>query len=342
MTGLIVAGFHRSGTSSVAQMLDSYGMSLGDDLMEGNEFNRFGHFESWPVVRFHDTVLERVGANWSKLLDEPIVFSEDERRWVLDYVAQKDGQEQDWALKDPRMCRFMRQWKELAPDLKFLIVYRNPADCCQSLIRRSNLLMARSGDTDNIARRFYYEPDLALRLWLEHNRELVELQRIYPDDCVVLGHHHILAGYDFMPVLETRFGISAPKVPDKTTIDPAALSEKRLGLFCSSDSLMAEVLETWRDLEQNDIALTEGRTAYDVASTLLHDPEGRQACAWMAEIQVPELHKKLKEQRAILEEQKILAKGVRSLVGKVSKPPFSFYFMNKKKYREVIKRVLSQ
>jgi hypothetical protein len=209
-------------------------------------------------------------------------------------------------------------------------------------------MMVRSGDADKIARRFYYEPDLALQLWLEYNRHLLRLQRALPEDCVVLGHHHILSGYDFMPAVERSLSISGTKVPDITTIDPTALSEKRPGLFCSSDVLMAEVLETWNELERSDIAVNEGSDPLDLGPSLVHDPEWRQARAWMAEIQVPELYKQLKKQQADLkqqaelEEQLILAKSMQSLARKVSKPPFSLYFMNKKKYRKIIEVLLSR
>ena len=33
----------------------------------------------------------KADANWSKLLDEPIVFTKEERRWVLDYVEQQEA-----------------------------------------------------------------------------------------------------------------------------------------------------------------------------------------------------------------------------------------------------------
>lgn len=329
MTGLIVAGFHRSGTSSVAQMLGSYGIPLGDDLMAGNEFNRFGHFESWPVVRFHDQVLDRVGANWSVLLDEPVELTEPEQRWVREYVQKREGGAGVWALKDPRMCRFVRQWKELVPDLKFLIVYRNPADSCQSLNRRSNLLMARSADTDNISRRFFHEPDLALRLWVEHNRELAALQKAFPQDCMVLGHHHILAGFALMPALEKRFGIVANGEPEKATIDPQALSEKKPELHVSSEELIEEALEVWQALEAEDVAVAEGHPQMDVAPTLLHDPSGRLARAEMAELQFSELYRQLAELKQAI-----------PLVRKASKRPFSLYFMNRKKYRDIIEKVL--
>jgi len=330
MTGLIIAGFHRSGTSSVAQMLHSYGIPLGEELMEGNEFNRFGHFECWPVVRFHDRVLSRLGANWSFLLDAPVEFTREEQQWVNEYAANRNKQGGDWALKDPRMCRFMLQWKQVVPDLKFLIVYRNPADSCQSLNRRSNLYMARSSDTDNISRRFFHDTDLALRLWVEHNRDLIDLLKAHPQDCLVLGHHHILKGYPVMPAITQHFRISPPQKPAQSTLDPNAISKKLLSLPVADRALIDEAQSIWDTLQAKDIAVKDGQPELDISTTLVHDPDGQIARGAMAEIQLKELYRQLSEW-----------KQVAPLAKKASKRPFSLYFMNRKKYRRIIEKVLS-
>ena len=335
MTALVVAGFHRSGTSSVAQILDSYGISLGEDLVKGNEFNSFGHFESRLAVNFHDNVLKRVGADWSTELDTPIAFTFQEEQWVRNYADQRDNGSSVWGLKDPRMCRFMHQWKNLITNMKFIIVYRSPADACQSMNRRENLEMARSGDTDKCARRFYRDPDLALKLWVEHNRHLVALQRDFPEDCLVLGHHHLLMGYPMMPGLERRFGIHTAKTPDHTTIDPNAISKKVKRLFVTDPSLIDETLEVWRSLEVEDVALINGQPSMDITSSFEHDPTGSNARNDMAEIQLTKLY----EQQANFQELLKLAKPI---IRRISKPPLSFYFNNRKKYRDLIERISRQ
>lgn len=329
MTGLIVAGFHRSGTSSVAQILDSYGISLGEDLVKGNEFNIFGHFESRSAVNFHDNVLQRVDADWSTELDTPIAFTLQEEQWVRNYADERGNGSSVWALKDPRMCRFMHQWKNIITDLKFVIIYRSPADTCQSMNRRENLKMARSGDTDTCAGRFYRDPDLALKLWVEHNRHLIALQRDFPEDCMVLGHHHLLMGYPLMPALERLFDIRATKAPDHTTIDPNAISKKMNKLFVTDPGLIDAMLEVWRSLEAEDVALIDGQPSMDITSSFEHDPTGCKARNYMAEIQLTKLY----EQQAKTQE---LLKIAKPILRRISKPPLSFYFKNKKRYRDLI------
>lgn len=335
MTGLIVAGFHRSGTSSVAQSLNSHGISLGEDLVKGNEFNIFGHFESQPVVQFHDDVLNRVGADWSTELHTSIEFTLDEKRWVRDYAEHRGNDSNVWALKDPRMCRFMHQWKNVVKDIKFLIIYRSPADTCQSLNRRENLKMARSGYTDHCARRFYHDPDLALRLWVEHNRHLIELQRDFPEDCMVLGHHHLLMGYPMMTEMERCFGIRTAKRPKHPTIDPNALSKKAKELFVIDSDLIDATMEVWRSFELSDVAVINGQLSMDITSSVVHDPTGGRARSYMTEIQFAQIY----EHQAKTQDLLTLAKPI---IRKLSKPPFSFYFKNRKKYRDLIERILQQ
>jgi hypothetical protein len=349
MTGLIIAGFHRSGTSLIGQMLASHGLPLGGELIDSNEFNRFGHFEDWPVVQFHDAALHRVGADWSTPLAVQIPFIEDERRWVLDYVRERERAGADWALKDPRMCRFVRQWKELVPRLKFLIIYRSPAECAQSLNRRSNIYMARSGDTDETARGFYSDPDLALNLWIEHNRQLLDLRIAYPEDCMVLGHHHILSGYDLMGSIYTQFGIAPKFTPPETTIHPEAISKKRSSLFCTDPALIKSALELWDEFQQHDFAVAQDWPAKDVRESLAHDPGGHQARAAMRSIQFPELYCKIAEQQGKIAELELkiselenLIEKLRPLARKSSKPPFSLYFMKRTKYRDAIEGILSK
>ncbi len=301
--GLIIAGFHRSGTSMIGQMLESHGVSLGSNLIAGNEFNRFGYFEDVPVVHFHDAVLRRVGADWSKPLSAPIVFTEDERRWVLSYVAERERAGEDWALKDPRMCRFVRQWKELVPEIKFLIVYRSPAESGNSVNRRANMDIARSGDTDDVARQFYLDPDLALRLWVEHNRELVELRAAHPDDCMVVGHHHVLAGYDLVAALDARFGLATNTPQVANTIDLSALSSRMSSIYYMDAVLIDSAVQLWHELQSRDIAVAQGWPSMDISASMVADPGGLKARAAMIAVQVKELYKRIGEHNSELAEQ---------------------------------------
>ncbi|HEY2211238.1 MAG TPA: hypothetical protein VGH62_06390, partial [Bradyrhizobium sp.] len=76
---IIVAGFHRSGTSSTAQLLHAAGMFFGDDLIGAMPSNPYGHYEDREIVRLHDRILRDNGLNWQVAEDfVPIITAE---RW---------------------------------------------------------------------------------------------------------------------------------------------------------------------------------------------------------------------------------------------------------------------
>jgi hypothetical protein len=121
---LIVAGFHRSGTSLVCQLLHRAGLFLGYDLLEAAFSNPHGHFEDREVVDLHRQILADNGRTW--LISEPFLPTITEAHWQrLKRVAERrDAEHNLWGFKDPRVCLFMMLWKHLLPNAKVLLVYR--------------------------------------------------------------------------------------------------------------------------------------------------------------------------------------------------------------------------
>ncbi len=67
---VIVAGFHRSGTSMTAQVLSRAGLHLGDALLLPDPFNRDGFFEDADIVEAHDDLLADAGHDWQYVDDD--------------------------------------------------------------------------------------------------------------------------------------------------------------------------------------------------------------------------------------------------------------------------------
>ena len=68
---LIIAGFHRSGTSLVSQLLHHAGLFLGYDLMGATFSNPHGHFEDIQAYELHQQILADNGRTW--LVTEPFL-----------------------------------------------------------------------------------------------------------------------------------------------------------------------------------------------------------------------------------------------------------------------------
>jgi len=68
---ILIVGMHRSGTSVLARGLQALGVSIGDNLLPGNEWNPKGYFEHADIVGLNDTLLGLVGRRWDSLALPP-------------------------------------------------------------------------------------------------------------------------------------------------------------------------------------------------------------------------------------------------------------------------------
>ncbi len=68
---LIVAGFHRSGTSLTCQLLHHAGLFLGYDLLGPAFSNPHAHFEDIEILNFHRQILVDNGQTW--LVSKPFL-----------------------------------------------------------------------------------------------------------------------------------------------------------------------------------------------------------------------------------------------------------------------------
>lgn len=164
---VIVIGMHRSGTSLAMELLSRLGISTGKNLIPADTGNPHGYYENRKIVRIHQRILEKMGADWSSLLPLPTAWEKipgiATSRRRLKGTLQKELAEnaEPWGFKDPHMARFLPLWEgifqelEIEPD--FVLAVRHPAAVYRSLILRSPRLD-----------RPYVE-----LMWLQHNLDAV-------------------------------------------------------------------------------------------------------------------------------------------------------------------------
>jgi hypothetical protein len=248
---VIVAGFHRSGTSLISQVLHRGGLFLGYDLMGATFSNPHGHFEDIEVYDLHEQILADNGHTW--LVSEPFlpVITGPHWRRMERFIQRRNAEHDLWAFKDPRVCLFMMIWKHLLPNAKALLVYRHFSDTTYSLGRRqSTELFSRPTGPERMYRRFWGEPDLALRMWLTHNEALLTFARAYPEDTLAVSLEMVQSGFPVIGAVNQRWGLGLDEVPASEVFDPAAI-EGRPGKQPVSDrSLIGRVDGTWQALEQ--------------------------------------------------------------------------------------------
>ena len=248
---LIVAGFHRSGTSLVCQLLHRAGLFLGYDLLEAAYSNPHGHFEDTEIMNLHEQILADNGHTW--MVSEPFLPVITESHWLeMDQIIQRRNAEHGlWGFKDPRVCPFMMIWKHLLPDAKTLLIYRRFSDTAYSLGRRQSVeLFSDPSGPARLYRRFWEEPDLALRMWLTHNEALLTFARTYPDETLAVSQDMVQNGFPLIKAINQRWGLGLDEVPASEVFD-STVTERRPGRQPISDRrLIGRIDTTWQALEQ--------------------------------------------------------------------------------------------
>ena len=244
-----MAGFHRSGTSLTAQLLDRSGVFLGYRMLGQHRSNRHGHFEDREIVNLHGEILTDSGLTWQVDGSSMPVAGKVHRRRMRE-IADKRKDEQDvWGFKDPRVCLFMDEWKSLLPEARVLLVYRSFPESTHSLHRRAANGLHYGTGRPEFHRKFLETPDLAIKMWLVHNKALVDFARAYPEDVLAVSFDMLRGGFPLIRALNQYWGLTLKEVPTERVFDPDATAEPAGKQAVYDRKLIGEVLDTWRALE---------------------------------------------------------------------------------------------
>lgn len=155
---VLVLGMHRSGTSSLAGMLDGLGCRGPATPMPASDTNAAGYFESLPVFRLNDAILTALGSRWDDWrplrpqvhLSPRLTEFHDKARSVIE-AEYGDGSL--IYLKDPRISMLLPFWRGVLEAAGYRCVHlhthRSPSEIAASLQRRDEI-----------------DPGLSLLAWL--------------------------------------------------------------------------------------------------------------------------------------------------------------------------------
>lgn len=144
---ILVLGMHRSGTSAAAGALRLLGARLGDRLVPAADDNAKGYWEDADVVDLHERLLAGLSRSWDDVRALPSQWGSAEctrqaRGHIRRVVAGFSG-DALWAVKDPRMARFVPLWLEEIGRARqraaCLLVVRHPDEVAASLRARNGL-----------------------------------------------------------------------------------------------------------------------------------------------------------------------------------------------------------
>jgi hypothetical protein len=162
-TAILVAGMHRSGTSALAGALNKVGISLGTRLLEPGEDNPKGYWEHSDAVDIHERLLAALDRRWDDIrpLPNEWLSSDAAQRASLEIkelIARDFSDKGLWAIKDPRICRFLPLWlqglKEFGIRPVVIFVARRPSEVAASIEKRN-----------------HWAADIGELLWLQHTFE---------------------------------------------------------------------------------------------------------------------------------------------------------------------------
>jgi hypothetical protein len=152
---VVVLGMHRSGTSSVAAAVEASGVDFGRNLIGPKPtVNARGYWEDRDVVALHNRYLAALGSSWDDVLTERFAaidarhHAAELRSGIRRWLTAGAGSSAVRGVKDPRMCRLMPQWLEvanqLAVEVRVVLVVRSPAEVIASLEARDGMSGTRA------------------------------------------------------------------------------------------------------------------------------------------------------------------------------------------------------
>lgn len=165
---IIILGMHRSGTSSLAGMLEAGGLHLGT-VNTAAAFNKKGNRENPDVMRLNDAVLANTGSDWRNPPAGAAVWR-DENIVQRDAIAARLGERQPWGFKDPRALLTLDGWLPIINDARFVATFRHPKRVARSLAARPAPL--------------HLPIDEGLRLWQTYNERLLAFMDTRPVELV--------------------------------------------------------------------------------------------------------------------------------------------------------------
>lgn len=145
MSGVLVLGSHRSGTSAVTEALASLGLYTGaaERLKAGSTVNERGFWEVTELIRFNEGLLARLGGAWDappapgSLRDVDPALRAKGAALFGDVFDRRP-----WVWKDPRASILLDFWRPALPgSLAAVACHRDPIEVARSLHTRDGMPM---------------------------------------------------------------------------------------------------------------------------------------------------------------------------------------------------------
>lgn len=159
---IFVLGMHRSGTSATTRVMNLMGARIPGDMIPPASDNPYGFWESRRVIEINEALLAAFKSRWNSPLTLPenwlqVSDVRDLHDIAARFLADELNRCGTVVLKDPRMCRLVPFWIEVAQTAgatpSAVLTLRDPTAVAGSLWSRNKTWSVT-----------------AYRLWVEHVR----------------------------------------------------------------------------------------------------------------------------------------------------------------------------
>ncbi|WP_155276408.1 sulfotransferase family protein [Sphingobium yanoikuyae] len=142
---ILVLGMHRSGTSALARVLGLLGCQAAEHLLEANEGNIRGFWESRPIMELNNRILKSAGSEWfdcQRFNDNwyKSVIVGKFKKEAKSIIDKEFGEADLFVIKDPRISLIFPFWREvlqeMGVDVAPVLTLRHPLEVAASLSHR--------------------------------------------------------------------------------------------------------------------------------------------------------------------------------------------------------------
>ncbi len=238
---IIIAGYHRSGTSMTTELFQKAGLFVGNRLL-GVEFsNPHGHFEDTKVVNIHNSILKANNSSW---ITNRCSFQIDDVHTarIKQYVQDRNQTHPLWGFKDPRVCLFLDAWKGFIPSMKVVMVFRGFQECWSSLLKRHSTMLVRGQGDLQVHKTILSNPDQIANSWICYNECLLSYAEKHGNDAVLVSHESILQGDDVIRRVNNKFNLKLHTIMH--SVVDKNLTSRDLAYATQSDSVLDMVRKT--------------------------------------------------------------------------------------------------
>lgn len=145
-TAILIIGMHRSGTSAATGALRFAGVTLGNEMLEPGQDNPKGYWENARAVAIHEQLLNALDRSWDDVRALPEGWLQgsaaaEAMAQIHSLIEDQFADQALWAIKDPRLCRFVPLWTRVLAQRGIqavaLFVARHPDEVAKSIESRN-------------------------------------------------------------------------------------------------------------------------------------------------------------------------------------------------------------